>query len=331
MSSILVKKSRQNYRYTLPVCVIFIVVAFLLLWHRTEDLEGLPRLFSKTEEVRLVFVGDIMLSRNVGKIMSAKKDFSFYFRRVGTTTRSADIAFANLESPISARGIKSGSIYSFRADPKVREGLEFAGFDVVSIANNHIWDYGKAAFTDTLLNLSEISVVAVGGGESYTEAHLPRVIKVKGTRIAFLAYTNLISPFLGGASSTPAVARFTDDILKADIQNAKKLADFLVVSFHWGDEYKTKHNKEQERVGKLAIDTGANLVVGHHPHVVQEVEAYKDGYIFYSLGNFVFDQNFSKDTGKGLLVEVLLEDSRITKVIPREVAFTSDYQPYFVK
>ncbi len=274
------------------------------------------------QEIKMLFVGDIMLSRNIGKIAAKKKDYRYHFLKIASTTEAADLAFANLENPVSTRGILSGSIYSFRADPKTLEGLKYAGFDVVSIANNHIWDYGKQAFKDTLTNLAESGITAIGGGENYEDAHTPKVVTVGQTRVAFLAYTNLIS--------SPAISRFNDDILRTDIAKAKKLADVVIVSFHWGDEYHTKYNKEQERVGKLVIDAGANLVVGHHPHVVQEVEEYKGGYILYSLGNFIFDQNFSEDTGRGLLVEVTLLGNKITSVAKKQVAFSGNYQPYIL-
>ena len=313
-----------------PLFYVLVCIGLLGVWSARERLIKLLPLVKKPTEIKLVFTGDIMLSRKIGTIMEKKSDYAFPFASTSELIRSADIAFANLESPISTRGVRSGSIYSFRADPKSLAGLTKAGFDIVSVANNHIWDYGKQALLDTLTNLLQEGIVVIGAGKDYDEAHSPKVLNVGNTRFAFLAYTNLISPFLGGASSTPAVARFTDDILKTDIERAKKLADVVVVSFHWGDEYEIKHNKEQERVGKLAIDSGANLVIGHHPHVVQEVEAYRGGYIFYSLGNFIFDQNFSKDTGKGLLVEVTLSDHNITQVIEREVAFTRDYTPYFL-
>ena len=243
--------------------------------------------------------------------------------------RSADIAFGNLESPLSSQGVRSGSIYSFRADPKAVQGLVVAGFDVVSFANNHVGDYGKQAFLDTLSLLDKAGIHAVGAGVDYTSAHKPTMITVNNTTFAFLGYTNLLPVSLGGASSTPAVARYDDDeIVKADIVQAKELADVVIVSFHFGDEYETTHNADQEHIAKLAIDSGASLVIGHHPHVVEEVEEYNGGYIFYSLGNFVFDQNFSKDTKKGLSAEVIFEGSRITRVVEREVAFTDDYQPY---
>lgn len=276
----------------------------------------------------MVFVGDIMLSRNIGQAMAKRKDFTYFFASTTELTDGADIAFANLENPVSLGGIRSGSIYSFRADPRIVEGLKFGGFNVVSIANNHIWDYGRQAFQDTFTHLSENGIVAVGVGRNYEEAHSPKILTVGKSKIAFLAYTNLAPAFLGLASSTPSVARYDDDILKTDIARAKELGDIVIVSFHWGGEYQTKQNAEQERVGKLAIDTGATIVVGHHPHVVQEVEEYNGGLILYSLGNFIFDQNFSKDTKHGLAVEVTMRENKITKVTQKEVLFSTDYQPY---
>lgn len=290
--------------------------------------EKTPIVKTEHEEVQLIFAGDIMLSRLIGKIMETKKDYHFPFLKIASTTEQANIAFANLENPISSRGVKSGSVYSFRADPKVIAGLKFAGFDVVSIANNHIWDYGKEAFMDTRVILNKNNITSVGGGENYQEAHRAIIKTVGKTRIAFLAYTNLIAVSLGQASSTPAIARFTDKILMADITQAKKFSDVVIVSFHWGDEYQTKHNAEQERVGKLAIDAGASIVIGHHPHVVQAVEKYNNGYVAYSLGNFIFDQNFSKDTSRGMLLSVLVRDKKIAEVKEIPIVFTKDYQPY---
>lgn len=313
--------------------VLFVVFAMKIAVEHPAVVEQIKveKNADKPSDIRMVFVGDIMLSRNIGQSMEQKKDYTFFFASTTAFTTSADIAFANLENPVSTGGIRSGSIYSFRADPRAIAGLTYGGFDVVSIANNHIWDYGKQAFNDTLAHLSENGIIAVGGGEDYETAHTPKLLTVRNTRVAFLAYTNLISAQLGLASSTSAVARYDDEILKADIAKAKLATDIVVVSFHWGDEYKTTHNAEQERVGKLAIDAGATIVVGHHPHVVQEVEEYNGGLILYSLGNFIFDQNFSTDTRRGLAVEVVLEENRISKVIKRGVSFTNAYQPYLAE
>jgi poly-gamma-glutamate synthesis protein (capsule biosynthesis protein) len=114
-----------------------------------------------------------------------------------------------------------------------------------------------------------------------------------------------------------------------DIRNAKALADIVVVSYHWGDEYETRHNADQEKRATAAIDAGADLIIGHHPHVVQEVVPYKHGYIAYSLGNFVFDQNFSPDTSWGLTLKVTVKDKKIVSVEEVPVTFNKTYQPAF--
>lgn len=280
------------------------------------------------QPITLLFVGDIMLSRTVGAIMSKNNDWKYPFLLTGDFLSSADLTFGNLEGPISENGIRAGSKYSFRADPRAVEGLLYAGFDVLSIANNHIWDYGLKAFQDTLKILNDNGISYIGGGENYEKAREPVVKEVKGLKIAFLGYTNLASKFLLTRDSQPAVAGLDVSQLIRDARKARELADVVVVSFHWGDEYAVKHNKEQEKIARAAIDAGADLVIGHHPHVVQETENYGSGYIAYSLGNFVFDQNFSKDTKNGLAVRVILKNKKIFEVQELPVKFTASFQPF---
>jgi gamma-polyglutamate biosynthesis protein CapA len=280
-----------------------------------------------TDEVTLVFVGDIMLSRNIGKIMATQSNWNYFFEPVAEYLQTADLAFGNFENPMSERGIKVGSIYSFRVDPRAVEGLVFAGFDVVSLANNHIWDYGREAFDDTRKILTDNGISYVGAGNDYAEAHTPVVKEVNGTKIAYLAYTDLLPGFLLRADSAPAVASPDMDAVARDVMNAKTLADIVVVSYHWGNEYETIHNADQERRAKAAIDAGADLVIGHHPHVAQEVVRYGEGYIAYSLGNFIFDQNFSPDTSWGLTLSVTIKDKKILSVEERPVTFDKTFKP----
>lgn len=276
----------------------------------------------------MLFAGDIMLSRSVGKIMEKRADWSYPFHRVGELLGGADLAFANLENPISRRGQNVGSIYSFRADPRAADGLVYAGFDVLSLANNHIGDYGAEALVDTLAILEENGIAYAGAGRDYGEAYRPVVRDVRGVRVAFLAYTNLLPRAAHAPNSKPAVAYLDMDAVKSGIAAARELADIIVVSFHWGEEYHTRRSASQEEIAKAAVDAGASLVVGHHPHVAQEVERYKDGYIAYSLGNFVFDQNFSPDTSRGLLLKVTLRGKRIESVETSTVFFTPEFQPF---
>src|SRR3989338_4412147 len=288
------------------------------------------RKLDDSRPVTLLFVGDIMLSRYIGDIMKRNNDWRYPFLEVADVLKNADIAFGNLEGPISTRGAKTGSAYSFRADPRVIEGLEYAGFDVLSIANNHIWDYGADAVIDTISGLKKVGMSVVGGGQNYTETHQPSVKEVGNTRIAFLGYTDLISSALDSKTAKPAVAFLDLKQAIADIQEARNSADVVVVSLHWGNEYETNPNDEQEGIGHDLINAGANLIIGHHPHVVQSVEEYSGGYIAYSLGNFVFDQNFSPQTETGLMLKITLRDKKISKIEQIKIEFTSSYQPFLL-
>ena len=285
------------------------------------------RLPPPAEPATFLFVGDIMLSRKIGAIMAEKNDWTYPFLEIKNVLEEADLVVGNLEGPISSRGTKLGSIYSFRADPRAVAGLSSAPVGVVSLANNHVWDYGREALSETLDILKTAGIDYIGAGVDYVEAHQPVIRDVKGTKIAFLGYTNLVPVGITGEKSAPVVAFLDLKQVVPDIARAKELADLVVVSFHWGDEYETKHNRSQEEIAHTVIDAGADLVIGHHPHVGQEIEEYHGGYIAYSLGNFVFDQNFSADTRTGLILEVTLKNKKIDQVESQRIKFTSTYQP----
>lgn len=183
----------------------------------------------------------------------------------------------------------------------------------MSIANNHIWDYGKEAFIDTTRILGSVGISFVGGGLNYKEAYTPVIKNIEGTRIAYLAYTNLISPALREETSTPAVAFLNLDVAISDIASAKAMSDIVVVSLHWGDEYERVSNEGQRIVARALIDAGASLVVGHHPHVVQE---------------FVFDQNFSEETMEGVMLQATVKKKNIMEVKPIKIKINGDFQPF---
>ncbi len=291
-------------------------------------ISGTPTESPASNAVKMVFVGDIMLSRSVGAKMSELNDFRYPFRKIADYLNSFDLAFANLETPISDRGVKVGSIYSFRSDPRSVDGLNFGGIDVVSLANNHIWDYGREAFADTMKHLNNGGIDYIGAG-SYEHVHQGVVKEIKNTKIGFLAYTNLAPRGTAATPQSAGVGFIDTDQLAQDIKNLKMRSDIVIISFHFGDEYKQQHNSYQENISELAINSGADLVVGHHPHVVQEVEKYKNGWIAYSLGNFIFDQNFSKETMEGLVLEVDVRGDEIISVRSRKINISKNYQPSF--
>lgn len=282
--------------------------------------------------ITLFFVGDIMLNRGVERSVNkyGKKDWKFPFLKIAKDLKKADILFGNLEGPISDKGRKVGSIYSFRADPKAIEALKYASFDILSVANNHIFDYGREAMEDTFLRLKEAEIDYVGGGFNAKEAHSPVIKEIRGVKIAFLAYTNLGSKYWTANQERSGITELTKEKLEKNVKKAKDIADLVIVSFHFGDEYQTKSSSTQKFWAHLAIDSGADLVIGHHPHVVQEIENYKGKYIAYSLGNFIFDQSFSKETMQGLLLKVLIENNKIKKVVPIEIEINEFFQPEII-
>lgn len=279
------------------------------------------------QAITLFFVGDIMLNRGVQKMVEkyGNGDFKFPFLRIADDLKKADILLGNLEGPISDKGKKAGSIYSFRNNPQAIEGLKFAGFDFLSVASNHIFDYGRSAMEDTFLRLKDGGIDYVGGGFNREEACGPRIKEIKGIKIAFLAFTNLGSKNWQAGENSSGIC-WLDEKIRDYIQEVKEGADLVIVSIHFGEEYQSQPTLEQKYFARLAIDSGADLVIGHHPHVVQEIEKYKQGYIAYSLGNFIFDQSFSEETMTGLLLKVLVKDGKIKELIPIGIKINDLFQ-----
>ncbi|MEK7510248.1 MAG: CapA family protein [Patescibacteria group bacterium] len=285
---------------------------------------------SEAQQIVLLFGGDIMLDRGVEwAIKKNGGDWRWPFLKIADTLHGADLVFGNLESQISDKGRNVGSRYSFRADPKSMEGLVYAGFDVVSVANNHSFDYTKEAFEDSLLRIKEAGIAYTGGGFSSQEAYFPAIREVKGIRVGFLGYTNSGSASWSVKENQAGIV-WTDwntlEQLERDIQQAKRNVDILVVSLHGGEEYAKEPNEFQKAFAKTAIDAGANLIIGHHPHVVQPLEQYQQGWIAYSLGNFVFDQYFSQETMRGAMLKAIVEKKTIKEVSLVKTKLNPSYQ-----
>ena len=297
----------------------------------TEGEKGLISEVPKSEEIAatstIYITGDIMLSRDVARQMKLHDDFSFPFRLIASSTRDADLTVGNLEGPISDKGVNQGSIYSFRDDPRAVAGLSFAGFDVMVLANNHIFDWGRAALSDTVSILNREGIRAIGAGRNEEEANSAFVADLKGTKIAIVAYTNLYPDSFFAHGNVPGISQSSEEAMAARITELRTKADIIVVAMHWGEEYEVRSNAYQERIGRMLIDAGANVVVGTHPHVVQEVERYKDGWIAYSLGNFVFDQNFSNEVERGAILRIVVSGGRVRTVDEIPIEMNKDYQP----
>ncbi len=283
---------------------------------------------SSSTQVRLLFVGDIMADRGVRSVV--EKNFSGDYQQLFARSRAIsdyDISFANLEGPVSLRGTNHGSIYSFRMDPKLIPALKKVGFDVLSVANNHAGDWGTEAFYDTISQIAEYDMLSVGGGYDRTDATAVKVLERNGMRIGFLGFTDVGPDWLEVGIKNEGILRAADGDFDTLIANAAKQVDALVVSFHFGDEYQPLSNARQKALARRAIENGARVVVGHHPHVVQELERYNGGVIAYSLGNFVFDQSFSPETMQGLGLVVTLNTTGVKNVQRLPFTINASYQP----
>jgi D-alanyl-D-alanine carboxypeptidase len=257
--------------------------------------------------VTLAFGGDIMLDRGVraSVVKNFNDDYSALFENLNIF-KNSDIAFANLEGTASDQGKNINNLYSFRMDPDVIPTLKGAGISILSVANNHVGDWGLPAFTDTLSRLKENEIQYTGGGLDKTEAKTPTIIEKNGIKIGFLGFSDVGPDNMGADVNEPGILLANDPDFNQIIKNASKQVDDLVVSFHFGVEYQAKHDARQELLAHEAIDDGAKIIIGSHPHVAEDTEVYKNGYIAYSLGNLVFDQSASANTMEGLLLEMKL-------------------------
>lgn len=283
--------------------------------------------------VRLGFVGDMNFDRDVAKVIQEKGEGDYFFplQKIADDLLQYDFLFGNLEGPVSDKGKNVGSIYSFRMNPLTLDALARVGFKAVSVANNHIGDWGANAMKDTFDRLNIADIAAVGGGANAEEAYGPRFLTVKGLRIAILGESQFGKGYTEATASSSGIAIINIPKLQVAIQKARLEADIVVASFHFGEEYEPEPNDFQKKVAHVAIDAGADIVVGHHPHVLEPLEAYKTGYIVYSLGNFIFDQRFSSSTMTSALFEVIVTNKKITEVKLRPVAINTDLQPEFVE
>ncbi len=243
-------------------------------------------------EVKLALVGDIMLGGRIDGLLR-QHGFDYPYLHVGDTLRAADIAAGNLENPITDRGDPEDKQYTFRTHPDAVAGMVEGGFDVFNLANNHTLDYGLIGMRDTMTHLSEAGLGYMGAGENDEQAFRPHIVKKHGMRIDFLGFTNVV-PHIGwkAEKDQPGLAETYNHTRAVEaIARSEEEADLVVVFVHWGIERQETPEPYMIEKARRYIDAGADLVVGSHPHVLGGIESYKDKWIAYSLGNFIFTVN----------------------------------------
>jgi poly-gamma-glutamate synthesis protein (capsule biosynthesis protein) len=245
--------------------------------------------------VKLAAVGDLMLDRALGYAIQ-QGQIDYPFAQVAAVLSRADLTVGNLESALGDSGNPANKSYTFQAPAAAAESLTVAGFDLVSLANNHAMDFGEGSLLEGIELLNRQGISTIGAGMNSAMAREPVILEVNGMRIAFLGYVNVPVEVSGfdtrsweATEVSPGLAWAHLDDITQDVGTADKNADLVIVVLHSGYEYVEAPSEPQQLAAKTAIDAGADLVIGHHAHVLQGIEFYNDGVIAYGLGNFAFE------------------------------------------
>ena len=327
------------------IAIVVFVLSFLTIkivqapsffyekWGAEEDSDitinnsaSLPEINVITDpEISLIFTGDIMLSRTVNARMEKYEDYTWPFLKVSDFLNQADLVIGNLESPFLKNSksyqVLTGS-FSFKANPLSVVGLKLANFSLLSLANNHTINQGKQGIIDTIDILQENDIHHIGAGLNEEEARKPVIIKLDGYNFAFLAYAYPDDNSIA-TENRAGIPNMDIEKMKEDIELLKKPEndiDFIIILMHAGIEYVTEPNWQQKEFARAAIDAGADMIIGHHPHWPQIFEFYQDKPIIYSLGNFVFDQMWSEETRQGILLKMTWQNGlKELELIPTKI------------
>jgi poly-gamma-glutamate capsule biosynthesis protein CapA/YwtB (metallophosphatase superfamily) len=314
------------YTFMINFCVMLtLVLAFVVPATAAEQ--------PVQDEITIGAVGDLMLG---GRAEPMLTEFGpdYPFAEVMPFLSKADVVVGNLESSISTRGAAvENKKFTLRAGSIAAQALKKAGIRVVSLANNHSMDFGPLALRDTLTALDDNDILYTGAGMDLGDARTPAYLKIKGRTIAFLSYSLTFPLEFFASAGRPGTAPGFSDFVRSDIEKARPSADLLVVSFHWGAELMTAAKDYQIELGHKAIDWGADLVLGHHPHVLQEFEVYQGRFIAYSLGNFVFGSE-SNRTNASIILLLTFQGKSLSRVevLPLDVNnYRVKYRPRILR
>jgi poly-gamma-glutamate synthesis protein (capsule biosynthesis protein) len=274
--------------------------------------------------VSLLFTGQIVPGRCVQAAVEQEGNADFLYEDIREIVQNADISIGTLNAAISDYPPSTGCVETFVlvGESSHADAMASAGFDLMSVASNHIkncglTNCGDRAFLDTLANLDRVGIQPVGGGENLEKALEPVVVELRGTRIAFISLGQ-IEPLAFAGEDSPGIAVLNEENLRAAVQAAKAQADVVVVLPHWGPEYSHFPNPSQKKLARVAVEAGADLVVGNHTHYLQGFEEINGVPVFYGLGNFIFDQTQERARQQSMILRVLLVGSEVVtyEIIP---------------
>ncbi len=265
--------------------------------------------------VTLMFAGDVTLADHFADAIG--QDYERTFANMDAY-RNADLGMVNLENPLTRATLPlPDKQFNFKADPDSAKVLTSGGISLVNLANNHAMDYQDAGLLETLETLDKAGIEHVGAGRDVKEARRPEIIDVKGQRVAYFGYYGL--DFASATENTPGTNYADEQRIAEDIKAVRSQVDWVIVNYHWGEELSTHPADWQVDLAHFTIDQGADVVVGHHPHVLQGAEIYKGRPIAYSMGNFIFGGNPRSDYDTAVLKVALKDKQMKVEFVPVEV------------
>jgi poly-gamma-glutamate synthesis protein (capsule biosynthesis protein) len=269
--------------------------------------------------IQIFASGDTMLG-SWAEMVIADSGYTYPFQKLQELIADADIFFTNLEAPFGTTGESFEKEYTFRVKPDLVKVLLAGKINLVSLGNNHIMDFGVSALQETMQVLDEHQIYYAGAGLNLSEARKPVIFEVKGKKFGFLSYSLTFPEEFWASDSTPGTCFPYDTFVFKDVAALDKEADFVIVSCHWSQELLEYPKKYQIDLAHRMIDKGADMILGHHPHVLQGIEWYKGKLIAYSLGNFIFG-SYSENAKESILLKITLEpaDSIVTQILPIRV------------
>ena len=263
--------------------------------------------------ITLLFTGQIVPGRCVQTGVEARGNADYIYDNIRDLISGVDYAIGTLNGTLSNSSPKTGCIRTFIlvGSPEHADAMRRAGFDAMSVATNHIKNCvlsncGQRTFWDTIENLKRVGIAPVGAGRNMAEAMQPMVFTVQGVRFAVISLGE-IEPMAFASQEKPGIAVLNEDNLRAAIAAARQVGDVVIVMPHWGPEYSATPNWNQRKYAKIAVEAGADLVVGNHPHTVQAIQIINEVPVFYGLGNFVFDQSWSVEVSGSVILQVTFE------------------------
>ncbi|QNK48484.1 CapA family protein [Brevibacterium sp. PAMC23299] len=321
------RTKKKNLKYTGIILPILLIALVITTWMgRAEEVKTVAT--KSDQPLTMTMVGDVMMGRYVEEV-TEKHGYEYLFRYMKPYFGNSDYVSGNYEHTALKEEVSNykGADTPIRLNSNTSgvEAVKDAGFSVVSLANNHMMDYEEQGLLDTIDEFKSADMHYVGVGSNTAEAkNSIDYADVNGVRVATLGFTDVYGKDAVSKSNKAGLLNSNPDLLFEMIGKARDAkqgnADLVVVNMHWGQEYSTSTTDRQKDLAKAIIDAGADIIIGHHPHVLQSFDVYKDGIIFYSLGNFIFDQGWTRTKDSAMVQYHLANDGKATiDVVPLQI------------